>query len=95
VASPPVPQTSIAPSGASMVSILARMARTAPVISATVSPRTRSAMRKPPIWDGVASPDIMMSKAASAWASVSAWPVAAMASSCFRSVMSPVMVAFP
>jgi hypothetical protein len=47
-------------------SILARMVMTAPVISSTVSPRTRSAMRKPPICAGVASPDIMMSKAARA-----------------------------
>ena len=38
---------------------LARMVRAAPVISSTVSPRTRSAIRKPPICAGVASPDIM------------------------------------
>ena len=30
--------------------LLARMIRAAPVISSTVSPRTRSAIRKPPIW---------------------------------------------
>ena len=65
-ASPPVPQVSMAPAGASMRVILPRMARTAPVISSTVSPRTRSAIRKPPICDGVALPDIMMSNAASA-----------------------------
>ena len=77
LASPPVPQVSIAPAGASTGSILARMVRTAPVISATVSPRTRSAIRKPPICDGVASPDIMMPKAASACSSVSRPPLAA------------------
>ena len=51
-----VPQVSIAPAGASIVSILARMVRTAPVISATVSLRTRSAIRKAPIWVGVDIP---------------------------------------
>ena len=39
------------------------MADTAPVISSTVSPRTRSAINSPPICEGVASPDIMLSKA--------------------------------
>ena len=58
-ASPPVPTTSIAPGGALTLSILARIAVTAPVISSTVSPRTRSAISRPPIWEGVASPDII------------------------------------
>ena len=40
-ASPPVPTTSIASAGAFTPSILARMVVTAPVISSTVSPRTR------------------------------------------------------
>ena len=62
-ASPPVPTTSMAPGGASTFSILARIAVTAPVISSTVSPRTRSAISRPPICEGVASPDIMRSKA--------------------------------
>ena len=53
-------------------SILARMAVTAPVISSTVSPRTRSAIRRPPICEGVASPDIMRSKARAASSRVSA-----------------------
>ncbi len=39
--SPPVPTTSIASAGALTCSILARIAETAPVISSTVSPRTR------------------------------------------------------
>ncbi len=47
--SPPVPQTSMAPSGASIAVILARMARTAPVISCTVSPRRRIAISRAPI----------------------------------------------
>ncbi len=47
---PPVPTMSTALSGASTGSILARIVATAPEISLTVSPRTRSAIRKPPIW---------------------------------------------
>src|SRR5690606_5508820 len=35
----------------------------APLISSTVSPRIRSAVRKQAIWAGVASPPMMMSKA--------------------------------
>src|ERR1700722_684352 len=64
--SPPVPTISIAPSGGSTRSILARMVRAAPVISSTVSPRSRSADRKAPICAGVAAPDIMASKAEAA-----------------------------
>ena len=45
-ASPPVPTTSMASGGAVTRSILARMAATAPVISSTVSPRTRSAIEQ-------------------------------------------------
>src|SRR5690606_24070907 len=55
------------------------MVATAPEISGTVSPRTRSAIRKPPIWLGVASPDIMMSKASLASSKVSDWPRATLA----------------
>jgi hypothetical protein len=51
---------SMASAGASTRSIFSRMISTAPVISSTVSPRTRSAISNPPIWAGVASPDIMM-----------------------------------
>src|SRR6478752_4571369 len=54
---------SIASAGASTGSILARMADTAPAISSDVSPRTLSAIRKPPIWAGVASPESSRSKA--------------------------------
>ena len=51
-ASPPVPTVSIVPGGASIVTALARMMRAAPVISSTVSPRTRSAINNAPICDG-------------------------------------------
>src|SRR5215467_3764115 len=78
-ASPPVPTTSMASAGARTRSIFARMAVTAPVISSTVSPRTRSAIKSPPICEGVASPDIMVSKPAAASSRVSAAPVAALA----------------
>src|SRR6201991_1399100 len=89
--SPPVPTTSTASGGALTRSILARIADTAPVISSTVSPRTRNAISRPPICDGVASPDIMMSKADAASsrdnvAPVATFPIKDLRSSieCFR-----------
>ena len=88
-ASPPVPTTSIACGGASTRSIFARIAVTAPVISSTVSPRTRSAISRPPICDGVASPDIMLAKASAASSRLSAAPVATCAMSVFSSAMRP------
>src|SRR5215510_10903030 len=84
-ASPPVPTTSTAPGGALTPSILLRIVVTAPVISSTVSPRTRSAIRSPPICDGVASPDIMRSKAAAASSRVRVAPVATLAMSALKS----------
>src|SRR5215469_6221779 len=57
-------------------SILARIADTAPVISSTVSPRTRSAINRPPICEGVASPDIRLSKAVADSSRDSVAPVA-------------------
>ncbi len=78
-ASPPVPTTSIASGGASTLSILARIAVTAPVISSTVSPRTRSAISRPPICEGVASPDIMRSNACAASSRDSVAPEATLA----------------
>src|SRR5215469_4428883 len=83
-ASPPVPQTSIASSGAATAVIRARMARTAPVISGTVSPRTRIAISKAPICAGVASPDMMMSNAPSASVSLRVSPAARRARNGFR-----------
>src|ERR1700749_633404 len=74
--SPPVPTMSTALAGASTRSILARMTLTAPVISSTVSPRTGSAIISAPICDGVASPDIMLSKALAASSRDSVAPVA-------------------
>ena len=78
-ASPPVPTTSMASGGACTRSIFSRIAVTAPVISSTVSPRTRSAIKKPPICEGVASPDIMVSKPRAASSRLSEAPVAALA----------------
>ena len=78
-ASPPVPTTSTAFGGAATRSILARMTETAPVISSTVSPRTRSAMSSAPIWEGVASPDIICSNAPAASSRASVAPVATLA----------------
>ena len=75
-ASPPVPTTSMASGGAATRSILLRMVVTAPVISSTVSPRTRSAMRSAPICDGVASPAIICSKASADSSRVNCEPVA-------------------
>src|SRR6266702_777208 len=74
--SPPVPTTSTASIGALTRSILARMAVTAPVIASTVSPRTRNAISNPPICEGVASPDIMLSKAEAASSRDNVAPVA-------------------
>ena len=87
--SPPVPTVSMAPGGESMLTALERITRAAPVISSTVSPRTRSAIRKPPIWDGVALPDMMMSKARPASASPSRPPPATLARIAFISARSP------
>src|SRR5205085_5907009 len=83
--SPPVPTTSMASAGAATRSILPRIAATAPVISSTVSPRTRSAISRPPICDGVASPDIIASKADAASSRDSVAPVATFPIIDFRS----------
>src|SRR3954468_14006056 len=83
--SPPVPTTSTASGGALTRSILARIADTAPVISSTVSPRTRSAISRPPICEGVASPDIMLSNADAASSRDNVAPVATFPISDFRS----------
>src|SRR6202162_2142679 len=84
-ASPPVPTTSMASGGAFTRTILARIAVTAPVISSTVSPRTRNPMSSAPICDGVASPDITCSKALAASSRVSAAPVATLPMSALTS----------
>ena len=62
LASPPVPQVSIAPSGARTFTARALRARAAPAISSTVSPRTRSPIRNAPISASVAAPDMMRPK---------------------------------
>ena len=76
LASPPVPQVSMASCGAETGAAFSRMMRAAPVISSTDSPRMRNAIRKPPIWAGVAPPDIIISKAWRASGSVSFEPFA-------------------
>ena len=87
-ASPPVPTMSIAPAGASTGVTLARMTRVAPTSSSIVSPRTRSPIRKAPIWEGVAPPDIRISNAAAASASLKLAPVAILCRKGFRSFMA-------
>src|SRR5271170_2965876 len=89
-ASPPVPTTSTASAGATTPSILPRIAVTAPVISSMVSPRTRKAINRPPICDGVTSPDIMLSNASNAASRLSAAPVATCAMSALISTMASV-----
>src|SRR5262245_27017908 len=71
--------------GAFTFNILARMALTAPVISSTVSPRTRSAIRIAPICEGVASPAIMRSNTCEDSSRENAAPVAALAMSALNS----------
>ena len=78
----------MASGGALTRSIFSRMTVTAPVISSTVSPRTRSAISRPPICEGVASPDIMRSKPCAASSRVSAAPVATLAISALKSSLT-------
>ena len=85
--SPPVPTISIAPLGAFTALHLARITAAAAAYSSTVSPRVRSAIRRPPIWDGVASPSNRKVKAASASARVSGRSAAAP----IRGLMSSIM----
>src|SRR5579875_2145716 len=84
-ASPPVPTMSMASAGAFTRSIFARIVVTAPVISSTVSPRTRNAINSAPICDGVASPDIMRSNAEADSSRVRLAPVATLARSALNS----------
>src|SRR5450631_1218200 len=81
----------MASAGAATPSILARIAVTAPVISSTVSPRTRNAIKRPPIWDGVTSPDIMLSNASNAASRLNAAPVATCPMSALISTICPSM----
>src|SRR5690606_5197472 len=70
---------SMAPAGALTRTMRARNASTAPAISSTVSPRTRSAIRKAPLWAGVTSPESRVSKAWRASSRLSETPVATLA----------------
>ena len=79
--SPPVPTMSMAPCGARTLTQRARITAAAAAYSSTTSPRPRSAIRKPAICTGVASPAMITPKAASASSRVSgpatAWPIRA------------------
>src|SRR4029077_4312100 len=77
----------MASGGAATFCILARMVVTAPVISSTVSPRSRRPINRPPICDGVASPDIMWSNALADSSRVSVAPVATLPMSALKSSM--------
>jgi hypothetical protein len=66
----------MAPSGALTVRITPRIARTAPVISFTVSPRAFMATRKPASCISGMPPSMMASNASAASSSVSASPQA-------------------
>src|SRR4029079_475660 len=74
LASPPVPQVSMAPFGALTLIALARIARAAPAISSMVSPRTRMPISSDPIWASVPAPDIINAKASAASSCVSVSP---------------------
>src|SRR5208337_3183532 len=80
---------SIASAGALTATILARIAETAPVISSTLSPRTLRAIRKPPICEGVTSPESIASNAATASLRVSVAPAATLAIKGLKNSMSP------
>src|SRR5258708_39293475 len=62
----------------------------APAISSTVSPRTRIAIKSPPICDGVASPDIMRSKASADSSRDNRAPAATLAMSPLNSSLTTV-----
>src|SRR5688500_11862361 len=79
---------SMAPAGAATGIMRPRIEQTAPAISSAVSPRTLSAIRKPPICAGVASPDMMMLKAPSASSRDSRPPAATLAMKLFISAMA-------
>src|SRR5271165_3602576 len=86
---------SMASGGAFTRTIFWRIAATAPVISSTLSPRTRSAIRNPPICEGVTSPDSIESKAADASARVSVAPVATLAIRGLKDSMGPASLMRP
>src|SRR5919204_1388077 len=73
--SPPVPQVSMVPSGTSSGVAWVRIDSTNPVISSTVSPLARRAIKRPAVWTGVASPAITWSMTSRACSRVSAVPL--------------------
>ena len=72
--SPPVPTTSRRSPETGIGVAWARAVLAMPVISSTVSPFMRRATMKPAIWEGVASPAMIVSMAAPASCSVRDWP---------------------
>ena len=68
--SPPVPHVSSSDPSTWIGVAMARTVRAKPVISSAVSPFMRSAMAKPAIWDGVASPRMITANADAASSSV-------------------------
>src|SRR3712207_1233104 len=79
-ASPPVPQVSTTPSGASTLAAKRRIARAKPTISKTDSPRTLNAVKSAAVAAGGTVPSMMVSSARSASPSVRVSPAAALRS---------------
>src|SRR5215469_4846795 len=90
LASPPVPQVSIDPSGARTGVARALSARAAPAISSTVSPLTRIPISSALICASVARPDMIRSKASAASAWVRLCPEATLAMALLRSAVPEV-----
>ena len=72
--SPPVPQVSTTSPSTDTWRDFSRITRAIPVISSTVSPLIRSAVKKDPTWADVASPVIISFMAAVAWSALSDSP---------------------
>src|SRR3990170_3033810 len=81
----------MAPSGARTLTARARMARAAPAISSTVSPRTRLPIRRAPICASVAAPDMISAKISAASFSVNVSPAATLRRAGRRSASDAVL----
>ena len=71
--SPPVPHVSTTGLGVLTGFANASIERAQPSISSTVSPFVRRAIKKPPIWPGVASPDMIACIAVAASSAERCW----------------------
>jgi hypothetical protein len=76
---PPVPTTSSTSPSSARGTALARMTRTMPAISSTVSPFMRSAVNSAAIWEGVAASVMISSIVAAASASERSRPATTVA----------------